>query len=253
MSEQDVATNTSVIWGPIRLSSLAMGTGGNVIANPIDRPPTLEDTFRAQEPGAFFVEGMTAMMARNDLQMTMTTAHAARTAYPHVTFIRGTVGGLSILVPNTRLANIPDGHTVGEWRENEYTFAPGADAGHYMQDGTLFDHTMSHPSGVNAPVTGTPFEVGAVSATQSVKVLLANPHDPAPTWSGAAMQLESDPIEAFTTATLRGTAMTGMGSTASYELQTIAGPITDTWWRLNITTVPSGIGWPVCCMWIVDN
>lgn len=249
---QTAGLNTDAFWGPIRASAVATVASGNPMSEMIAVPPTLADPFTYDEPGAFKVENTALAITRQDLQLTFATAHNAKTAYPYGQFVRGTAGGICTLMQSVRLIAIPDNQEVGVFRRNEYTLAAGA-AGHHIQGGMLFDHTIAHAAGVTAPVTSTPVQVGAVSATQSVIVFFGNLHSPAPTWSGAAMQLESDPLATFLVATLRGAAVTGLGSTASYSLQTIAGPITDAWWRLNITTVPSGIGWPVCCMWIVDN
>jgi hypothetical protein len=249
---QTPGLNTDAAWGPLRTSTVANAAGGEFVAEPIDFPATLADTFSYQEPGAFTVTDINLNVVRQDLKETFTAAHKAKTAYPWVQFIRGTAGGGCQLTEDVRAATIPNNEEVGVVNESAYTFAAGVGLRHFNQ-GMLFDHTIAHAAGVSAPVTGGIVQVGAVSATQSLKFFLGNLHSPAPTWSGAAMQLESDPILGFTTATLRGTAMTAMGSTAAYELQTVAGPITDTYWRLNITTVPSGLGYPVCCMWIVDN
>lgn len=244
--------NTEAAWGPLRVSAVATAARGMPFANPVDIPATLTDTFTYQAPGAFGIEDAVLNVVRNDIQQTFFVAHEAGTQYPYVRFIRGAAGGYCNLLQEVALGDVPDRQEVGALRSNDYTLFAG-DARMHVSGGMLFDHTIAHAAGVTAPVTSTPIQVGAVSATQSVIVYFGNLHSPAPTWSGAAMQLESDPLATFLVATLRGSAVTGLGSTASYSLQTIAGPITDPWWRLNITTVPSGIGWPVCCMWIVDN
>ena len=243
--------NTDAAWGPLRTSAVAKAAGGDFVSPPVDFPATLADLFSYQEPGAFMVQNINLDIVRQDLKETFHAAHKAKTAYPWVQFIRGTAGGGCQLTEDMRAATIPNNEEVGVVNESAYTFAAGIGLRH-LNLGMLFDHTIAHAAGVSAPVTGTIVQVGAVSATQSVKLFLGNLHSPAPTWAGASMQLESDPVVGFTTATLRGTAMTGMGSTAAYELQTIAGPITDTYWRLNIT-IASASGYPVCCMWIIDN
>lgn len=239
--------------GPWRTAALATSITGRASSNMIDVPPVLSNPFTYQEPGAHTNADMGLRVTRQDLKHDFTVAHNAKTAYPWTRFTRGTAGNLCSLVEGVELATIPNNEEVGVWNEGDYALTAGTSL---MQTaaGVLFDHTMAHATtGVTAPVAGTVVQVGAVSATQSLKILMVNSQDPTATWTGASVQVESDPVVGFTTATLRGAALSSLATTPTYSFQTIAGPITDTYWRANVTAVASGAGYPIVLIWIVDN
>ena len=79
---------------------------------------------------------------------------------------------------------------------------------------------------------GTIIQVGAVTASQTIYSGL---HVTAASGSSPTLDVtvESDPIEAFTTATLRIT-HAQLGIVGS-ELLSLAGPVTDAWWRAVMT------------------
>lgn len=84
---------------------------------------------------------------------------------------------------------------------------------------------------------GTPKEVGEVTATQTIYSGL---HVTAASGTSPTLDVtvESDPIEGFTTATPRiAHAQTDV---VTSELKSLAGPVTDTWWRTVMTIGASG-------------
>jgi hypothetical protein len=110
----------------------------------------------------------------------------------------------------------------------------------------LFDHSIAHASGVSGVASGTAIQVGAVSATQTIKVFYGNLHDPAPTITTADAILESAGSEDFLTTPVTEVTFTQVTSTASYQVATVAGAVTNDWWRLRVTAVVGGVYYPVC-------
>lgn len=247
--------STSVLLGHMKLSAEGSVKGITPTKVKVAVAPTLEATHRSELVGSALAQDMTFELTRFGLQFELMTALTAKTAYAFVSYIRGAPGNIMEMVEGTTVQAQPATDTPDELESRTMGLAAGDGGIYRMSRGLLFDHTMAHSAGgVTAPVNGTGVQVGAVSATQSVTLFWANPHDPAPTVEGGVAHVESDATDAWVGAeTTRGVAFATATSTPAWETQTIAGPITDTWWRLSITAVTSGAFYPVCGIVIHDT
>ncbi len=84
-----------------------------------------------------------------------------------------------------------------------------------------------------ATANETAYQVGAISATQTMYA--AFHCTDATAGDTLDVVIQSDPIEGFTTATPRITFAQVTGGTETYEWKTLAGAITDAWWRVSFT------------------
>ena len=92
-------------------------------------------------------------------------------------------------------------------------------------DGTILERDTN----ITATVTGTAYQVGAASATQKVVGFL-HVISAAGTTPTLTVTIESDDAVGFVSPTTRLT-FTQVTTTASVQIKTANGAITDTWWR----------------------
>ena len=110
------------------------------------------------------------------------------------------------------------------------------------QDRLLRGSLMEYQIGVAANANGTGRQLGAVAAGQSIYCGLHVTAAPGTTPSLTVI-VESDDNAGFTTPTTRITmTAAGAGNSVSAELKSLAGAITDDYWRLRWTVSGSGLG-----------
>lgn len=239
---------TSTAWGPHRLSTFGQATNMSPNRVAVGVPATNETNHRYQLAGSTAIGDSSYDISDGAIIDSLVAALDGLTAYPRVDYVRGTAGGECHIIRDVRALSIPEPQQNDEVAIRSVTFAAGENSQYrYQSNGTLFDYTMAHSSGVTAPVNGTAVQVGAVTAAQSLVTVLGCLDFPAQTTGTFDAKLQSATDSAFTTPNDRHT-FTQI-TTAAYELATVAGAITDTWWRLSITGVGGGgTYFPFCCM-----
>jgi len=97
---------------------------------------------------------------------------------------------------------------------------------------------LLHQAQITTTTSGTARQLGALTATQRLVVSLhvINPTGTAPTFD---VTIESDDNSAMTTPVTRLTFTQETDITAGYQFLTVAGPITDDWWRV-VATLAGG-------------
>ncbi len=239
--EHNLGSTTSVLWGPFLLSDEGPAAGLAPERQKIAVRATLENDFNSENVGSVFIGGTTFNLTRPGLQFEMMEAWQAKTKYPMVIAVRGAAGNLFQLVDNVGLAANPYTDTPDEIETRDLDFTAGDSA--EMSLGWLFDHTIADPAGVTAPTDGSGVNLGAVLATESITIYLASPHAPAADSVGAVFAFESDSTNSFSGAeTVEHTFTTidDVANGASFQLVTVAGPITNTWFRIVLNTITSG-------------
>lgn len=245
MASLGTGNRTEVLWGPFRLSREGSATAWDFMRPTINKPGTLSENFRIQEAGSKAVESVTFMLTRDVINDDLYTAYDVETLYPMFRYQRSTAGNLCELVDDVALARVPTTETVDEWVSHELGFAAEANSMPRMELGLLFDHTISDPAGVTAPTLGVAVNLGAVAADESITLVWANPHSPAPTVVGGESKAQHATDSPFTIPVDLGVAFPTATTTAAFQTQTIAGPVVGPWYRYNVTAVTSGAFFPL--------
>jgi hypothetical protein len=131
-----------------------------------------------------------------------------------------------------------------------HQYNPGAQIGQMFgftlaaaaQDRLLRGTLMEYRAAVSANANGTGRQLGAVSALQSIYCGLHVTAAPGTT-PQLTVIVESDDNGGFSTPTTRITMTAqGAGNAVGFELRSLAGPVTDDFWRLRWTVSGSGLG-----------
>lgn len=149
-----------------------------------------------------------------------------------ITLASGRTDGDWALIVNAMAAKYsPLSGAIGDRRVFDL-MAKAADGGRIVM-GRLAAYGVKSATGSSAG-----YQLGAVGASQSVYASL-HAYSYAGTTPELVVTLESDDNSGFTSATTRAT-FTTVGEAISSELKTVAGAITDDYWRLTWTLTGSG-------------
>ena len=236
---------TSYAFGQYRLSTYGSGLGMLPTRTVLDRPPTNEDDHRSQITGSTGISDLAFQVSDPAILPNMISVLNAKTALPMAAWQRGAAGNLSWIIEDCQAATSGLPAEVDVYTVNDMTLTAGANSLYRGGAGLLFEHTIAHPSGVSATVNGTAVQLGPLSNLQSMKVFYGNLESPTPTTTNAVGKLQNSADEAFTSP-VDAVIFTAVTATASYQVATIAGAVTNTWWRFSVSSIADGVFYPVC-------
>ena len=217
-------TNVGIWFDGYDLSGYLRGVGLTVNTEMLDKT-TFADLTRIMHPGLQVVntqvEGIWDSSGEGIPEKPIFT-NIGVTDKPWSFAPENTEGGVAYTFKAANAEYTPGG-SVGDMLT--FTASAEASGSKLVRGALLFDK-----SGLAASGNGTKFQVGAVAAGQTMYAALHVMAAGTGTFDGV-LQSDADSSAGGETGRITFTQATGITS----EWQTVAGPITDTWWRLNYT------------------
>lgn len=241
--------STSILYGAYRLSLDHYGGSFESAHDLLDVQATLETDWSTHLLGARKRTGQTESYMAGDVLAAMRSAMDTRASYPLAVYRRGT--GLSWCDVNyAAVASLPDTWEVNAVETRVMPF--GFTEVYRPFQGVVYDYSFEDgTAGVTGIKDGPWYQIGALAAGETYRFSFFNAHYPAPDITAATCLVRSASDGAGTGAQTQVT-LTGITSTASYQVAEVAGPVTDAFWQLSISAFTGNNAYPVLLATRID-